>query len=121
MGTGQTRSQEAADPAERFYLVLEGTGPNLRPGVPVQQQPGFAEHAEYVTKLSSDGSLVLGGPFTPDGANAPPLGAMLVLKASSAEAARRFAEEDPGVKAGLSRVIEVRHFLVAAGAWVPRK
>ena len=114
-------AQASGLPADRLYVVLEETGPNLKRDVPVQQQVGFAEHAAYVTNLAHDGSLVLGGPFTPDGANAPPLGVMLVFKAHSSAAARRLAEEDPAVKAGLSRVVEVRHFLAATGAWVPGK
>lgn len=120
IGVEAAPSQKAPDiPGERFYLVLEATGRNVRAGVAVQQQAGFAEHVKYVTKLSTDGSLVLGGPFTPDGAAAPPLGVMLILKAPSAEAARRLAEMDPAVKAGLSRILEVRHLLVATGAWIP--
>jgi uncharacterized protein YciI len=50
-----------------FHVVLRQSGPQWRPGRPLEDQIGWQEHAEYMDALVEDGFIVLGGPVTDDG------------------------------------------------------
>jgi len=106
------------DPAA-FHAVLLKLGPKWDPAVPVRQQPGIEEHGRYMTELTANGVLVLGGPFLEDTAPRTASGAMVVFATADAAEARRLMEADPGVRAGLFVIGEVRRFYVATGTWRP--
>ena len=81
------------------------------PGTPVGEQPGIESHFGYMQQLADSGMTAAGGPlFAGEGQEV--VGAMLILRAESAEEARRIAAADPS---GLLRVAEVRRFLLAVG------
>jgi uncharacterized protein YciI len=48
---------------EAFLVVLRRDGPEWDPGLPLEDQPRFAEHARFVEGLVADGFLLLGGPL----------------------------------------------------------
>ena len=81
------------------------------------QQPGFAEHHANVEKLAKEGTLLVGGPFL-DGKDMKPSGAMMIVKAENADAAKKLLADDPLIKNDLMKVGSVRGFMVGAGAWV---
>lgn len=83
------------------------------------QQPGFAEHHANVMKLAKEGTLLLGGPFLGDAPDNKPTGAMMIVKAANAEAAKKLVADDPIVKNDLMKIASVRGFLTGAGAWMP--
>jgi len=66
------------------------------------------EHLAYLESLGE--TLVLAGPFTePDGETMN--GSLVVVEASSLEAARKIAAGDPFAKAGLFAHVEIRPWL----------
>ena len=102
-----------------FHAVFLKLGPKWDPAVPVRQQPGIGEHGRYMTELTANGVLVLGGPFLEDTAPRTASGAMVVFATADAAEARRLMEVDPGVRAGLFVIGDVRRFYMATGTWRP--
>jgi uncharacterized protein YciI len=87
----------SAESAKVRDLIVHLPGPRWRAGVPFQEQPGVQEHVEHYRKLQAGGKLEKGGPFV-EGA----LGGMMIPVAGMGkEELRRFAAQDPAVKAGL--------------------
>jgi hypothetical protein len=50
-----------------FHLVLRQSGPEWRPGRPLEEQTHWDEHAVFMDALVDDGFLVLGGPIGDEG------------------------------------------------------
>jgi uncharacterized protein YciI len=46
-----------------FHVVLHRSGPEWRPGRPLEEQSGWEEHAEFMDALVEEGFIVLGGPL----------------------------------------------------------
>jgi len=87
----------SAETAKVRYLIVHLPGPLWRAGVSFREQPGVQEHVAHYRKLHESGKLEKGGPFV-EGA----LGGMMIPVAGlSKEELRRFAAQDPAVKAGL--------------------
>ena len=82
------------------------------------EQPGFAEHHANVEKLAKEGTLLVGGPFL-EGKENKPSGAMMIVKADSAEAAKKLVADDPIIKNDMMKIGSVRGFMVGAGVWAP--
>jgi uncharacterized protein YciI len=87
----------SAEGAKVRYVIVHLPGPRWRAGVAFQEQPGVQEHVEHYRKLQASGKLEKGGPFV-EGA----MGGMMIPVADMGrEELRRFAAQDPAVKAGL--------------------
>ena len=115
----QAAAAPAAPDITAYHVVSMRLGPAWQRDLPAPKQPGIREHGEYMTKLTRDGVMVLGGPFLQDPAAGTVSGAMVVLATDDAAQARRWMEADPGVKSGLLEIGEIRRFVAAAGAWRP--
>lgn len=102
-----------------YHLVSLRLGPAWQRDLPGAKQPGIREHAEYMTRLTNEGAIVLGGPFLVDPANGTVSGAMVLMATGDAAQARRWMEADPTVKSGLFEIVEVKRFMAATGAWRP--
>ncbi|RVT83617.1 YciI family protein [Inhella crocodyli] len=98
----------ATRPAQDLrFVVVHAPGPGWDSTKSVFEQPGLQAHIEHYRQWQLQGKLELGGPFM-DGAT----GGMMLPVAGVPEAeVRRFAAEDPAVKAGLLRA-EVRPWLI---------
>jgi uncharacterized protein YciI len=46
-----------------FLVVLRRTGAEWRPGLALEEQPGWVEHASFMDGLVESGFIVLGGPL----------------------------------------------------------
>lgn len=46
-----------------FLVVLRRSGPDWRPGRPLEDQSGWAAHAAFMDSLVDAGFIVLGGPL----------------------------------------------------------
>jgi uncharacterized protein YciI len=94
-------------------LVFFRRGPAWSRGVPSARHPALEGHGRYVDRLFEDGTLVIAGPLL-DASGRVALkavtGAVFVLRAATPQEARRLAEADPAVQAGLLEVAEVRHW-----------
>ena len=104
-----------------YHVVFLKLGPKWVRDLPTARQPGIREHGEYMSRLSSEGTIVLGGPFLDDPAAGNVSGAMVVFALADAAEAKRLMDVDPGVKAGLFEIGEVKRLVVATGAWRPWK
>jgi len=83
------------------------------------QQPGFPEHMSTCQKMAKEGTLLVGGPFLDEKDPTKPAGAMMIVKAENAEAARKLVSNDTLITKDLMKIVSVRAFMAGAGAWVP--
>ena len=76
----------------QLFLVVFSVGPAWDPSRPPPEQPRFAEHGRNLKRLRDAGDIVMGARYADKG--------MIVLRATSADAARAEIANDPGVQAG---------------------
>jgi uncharacterized protein YciI len=72
-----------------FHVVLTRSGDEFQPGVPLEKQTRWPEHAAYIDALVASGFLVLGGPL-PDEHRV-----VLAVEADSEEDVRAVLAQDP--------------------------
>jgi hypothetical protein len=46
-----------------YFVVLRRSGPEWKSGLPLEEQPGWVEHADFMDALVDNGFVVLGGPL----------------------------------------------------------
>ena len=73
-----------------YFVVLRRSGPEWKPGLPLEQQFGWDEHANFMDNLVDDGFVMLGGPLTNDETRA-----ILVVHADDQTQVRRTLADDP--------------------------
>ena len=71
-----------------FLVTLAGSGPEWDPSAPLEEQSGWAEHAEFMDGLVAEGVIVLGGPL--DEVRVAP-----AIEADSPDAVRAALARDP--------------------------
>lgn len=117
MATGapvRLRAQPASSrrPLKRSCrLVVLRLGPAWTRRVPTARHPALVAHGEYVERLFDEGTLLITGPLLNNSGMVrleAVTGAVLVLRAATPKQARRLAEADPAVRAGLLQVAQVR-------------
>ena len=72
-----------------FYVVLRRRGPEWNPSLPLEQQSGWAAHAEFMEGLVAARFVVLGGPLADE------LTVVLAVEAASEADVRETLERDP--------------------------
>lgn len=72
-----------------FLVVLRRSGPEWRPGRPLEQQSGWPAHAAFMDDLVARGFIVLGGPLADEERVAH------AVEAESEEAIRAMLARDP--------------------------
>ena len=110
-------AQDAPKTAPSWLVTLDAT-PKWDDSKPVQEQAGFAEHRAMVERLAKEGTLQVGGPLFQDFESRKLSGALWIVKAESADAARKLVETDPFVHHEFVKIASVRAFLATAGAWL---
>jgi hypothetical protein len=45
-----------------FRVVLRRSGADWKPGLPLEEQSGWAAHAKFMDRLVDEGFVVVGGP-----------------------------------------------------------
>jgi hypothetical protein len=80
------------------------------PGLPPQEQAGFADHAQFVAGLESSGFIAMAGLMQPSN------DVLFILRAESEEAVRQRFATDPWQKDGHARLgrVEEVHFRIGA-------
>jgi uncharacterized protein YciI len=79
-----------------FHVVERRSGPEWKPGRPLEEQSGWEAHAAFMDGLVEQGLLVLGGPLSDE------LRVVLVFDADSEEAVRAALEPDPWIPSHLA-------------------
>jgi hypothetical protein len=72
-----------------FLVMVHRSGPAFQPGVALEQQTGWDEHAAFMDGLVEDGFILLGGPLD------DPVRVVHVVEAASAAAVRARFADDP--------------------------
>jgi len=72
-----------------FHVVLRRSGPDWSPGRPLEEQAGWAAHAEFMDRLVEQGFVVLGGPLDDEER------VVHAVQAASVAEVRRVLGEDP--------------------------
>ena len=94
-----------ATQVETLFILTYQQGPSWIAGEPMHRQR-LADHFRYMLKLTGEGALVGGGPFTGENAG------MAIIRAPDLAAARAILAADPaittGVFTGSARAWEVR-------------
>ena len=113
----QEPAQKPASP-KMYQCVHFKLGPSWNKDLPIAAQPGVEEHFTYMKKLTSEGILVLGGPFIDQKTNAF-TGAMMIFAANTLDEARKIVEADPANIKGLIQVDEIRTLIITGASWKP--
>jgi uncharacterized protein YciI len=87
----------------RFFVVTSEQGPAWVDARPMREQALWSEHAAFINALAKDASVVLGGPLR----GGPGHRAMLIVQASSADDVRAVFQDDPWIRAGLLRIVQL--------------
>jgi uncharacterized protein YciI len=72
-----------------FLVTIHRSGPEYDLSKPLEEQSGWAEHADFMDGLVADGVIVLGGPLHDE------FRVMHAVEAESEEAVRTRLAEDP--------------------------
>lgn len=72
-----------------FHVVLQRSGPEWDPSLPLDQQAGFSTHAEFMDQLVAAGVIILGGPLADE------YRVVHVIEAESEDAVRATLARDP--------------------------
>jgi hypothetical protein len=72
-----------------YFVVLRRVGPQWDPARPMEEQPGWDEHAAYMDSLVQDGFVVLGGPLADE------VRVVLAIEAASEDEVRATLADDP--------------------------
>jgi hypothetical protein len=72
-----------------FLVVLRRSGPQWKPGKPLEEQSDWAAHASFMDELVEDGFVVLGGPLADEHR------VVLAVEAASEDAVRGTLALDP--------------------------
>jgi uncharacterized protein YciI len=84
-----------------------------------QEQAGFPEHMKHVQQMAADGTLLVGGPLLEGNEAAFKVtGALMIVKAESADAAKKLVSADSFVSSDVMKIASVRAFYAGAGQWV---
>jgi uncharacterized protein YciI len=112
-------ARQAAAKAPGTWLVTFDLGAKFDATKPLQQQAGFMDHLAAIKKLDTDGKMLVGGPLLETFESHKITGAIWLLSAEDAEAAKKLAATDPFVSGEQLKIASVRAFYPGSGAWVP--
>jgi uncharacterized protein YciI len=93
-----------------FVVTLE-SGPTWQGNLDPLHQEGESDHAVFMQTLLNERFLLLGGPLNDSSGNR----ALLIVKAPSEEHARWRLADDPWMRSGVLRLLEVREWDVRYG------
>jgi uncharacterized protein YciI len=94
----------------QLFAVIRTRGPAFEPARPLEGQTDWAAHAAFMNGLVRDGAIILGGPLegTAD--------VLLVMRAETADEARRQLAADPWAVQDLLRVTRISPWTLRLGA-----
>ncbi|HVQ08587.1 MAG TPA: YciI family protein [Allosphingosinicella sp.] len=92
------------------FAILRRRGPGFDPAAPVEGQPAWTPHAEFMMGLAKEGVLLLAGPL------GDREGALLVVRAGSADEAEARIAADPWTENGVLETERVARWDVRIGS-----
>jgi hypothetical protein len=94
-----------------YFVVIEEAGPRWDEKRSMRDQKGWPEHAVFVDALADERFVILGGPL----GNYRKHRAMLILDAPNEEILRKRLAEDPWMRDGVLRTIELYSWEILLG------
>ena len=96
---------------KRLFFILRTRGANWNRDLELEQQEGWAEHAEFMNGLAQEGFIVLGGPLegTPN--------VLLLAMAENEDEVRRRLAADIWAQRDMLRVERVAPWNLKLGIW----
>ena len=94
-----------------YFVVINEQGPQWDGKRSMRDQKGWDEHAEFMDALEADHFVLLGGPL----GNYPKHRAMLIIGAPSEQVLHKRLAEDPWMKAGVLRTIQIYSWEILLG------
>ena len=94
-----------------YYVVINEQGPSWNDSIPMREQNGWNEHAEFMNALEDEGFIKLGGAL----GNYSKHRAMLIVNAPSEQILRARLAEDPWMVTGVLRTIETYPWEILLG------
>ncbi len=94
----------------QLFAVIRTRGPAFEPSRPLESQADWVAHAAFMNDLVRDGAVILGGPLegTAD--------VLLVMRAETADEARRRLAADPWAVQDLLRVTRISPWTLRLGS-----
>jgi len=93
-----------------FFVVINEQGPGWDPKRVMREQKGWTDHAKFMDALETEQFVVLGGPLKYSKHRA-----LLVVNASDEQELRRRLAEDPWMRAGVLRTLEIYPWEILLG------
>jgi uncharacterized protein YciI len=93
-----------------FFVVINEQGPGWDPKRVMREQKGWTDHARFMDILEAEHFVVLGGPLKYSKHRA-----MLVVNASNEQELHKRLAEDPWMRAGVLRTIEIYPWEILLG------
>jgi len=87
----------------------------------LSMQPGIQEHAAYMSKLTREGILILGGPLFEDAGLSIANGGVMILAVETPGEARKILEIDPAHRSGLVEITDIRPLMITGGTCHPSR
>jgi len=94
-----------------YFVVIEEQGQQWDNKSSMQDQKGWTEHAAFMDALTDEHFVILGGPLR----NYSKHRALLILSAPNEVVLRKRLAEDPWMRTGVLRTIEIYHWEVLLG------
>jgi uncharacterized protein YciI len=93
-----------------LFAVIRTRGDAFDASWPLEEQPEWDAHAQFMNGLQREGVIVLGGPLegTPD--------VLLIFRAKSAEEIRNRLENDPWTSRDLLRISRIAPWTLRLGS-----
>lgn len=88
----------------KTFVTLSVAGPQRDLTKGAREQPYWDEHAQFIDGLTTEGFILMGGPFEDEG------GAMLVVRAESAEEALEKLKPDPWYTRGVLQLDSIHRW-----------
>lgn len=93
-----------------YFVVINEQGPAWDEKRPMREQKGWTEHATFMDAIADEQFVILGGPLKHSKHRA-----MLVVDAPNDTVLRKRLAEDPWMRTGMLRTIEIYPWEVLLG------
>jgi uncharacterized protein YciI len=93
---------------QQFIYTIEPVRPEMPVSPTDDEVKHVAAHFAYLKEQLGAGNLIMAGRTTE-----PPFVGIAIFEASGVDEASRFAEKDPGIQAGVFRLVGVQPYRVA--------
>ena len=88
------------------FVAISSAGPNRDSSKRTREQPFWDEHAAFIDRLVTEGSILMGGPLVDEG------GALLIFNAEDENEVREKLKNDPWSKHGILKLESIKRWQI---------